>query len=337
MRRSTAAAFTALALGIAVASCGEDEPQRVASDRPATSQGTAPSTDEAPVETTAQVPVAALEFPRFEPAPEEKYPNAKQLAARVAQAATTYARGSTPRQVAEGIGASAIGVDALADVIAPLVDREARSGGEVVYPQLSGVTPTSLGTMVVVRQTKEWADGRRQSITRVLDIRLRRAGGPWTLDQVASVGGRERERPGNLGPQAQRVLEHPSITLSDSARWDIYSGRVDEQLLRTLADGADVRPISVGILISGHPENVWATPRRSAHSAGFAADIYAVGGQLVVRQQQVGSSAYRLTQDFLRNGARQIGSPWAFGPGTIKDDTHLDHVHVQARAILGTG
>lgn len=59
---------------------------------------------------------------------------------------TTYARGTSPADLATAVGGST----GLADVLAPLVERDHRSGGEISYPQLSGVTPTTFGAMVVV-------------------------------------------------------------------------------------------------------------------------------------------------------------------------------------------
>jgi hypothetical protein len=309
---------------VVLAACGGDTAGPLAPDagRP-TGAKAAP----APADTG---PIA---FPAYEPAEVEKYPNAKRLAAEVARRATTYGRGSTALDVARRLEAGDADLATLARVIEPLVEPGMRSGGEVVYPQLSGVTPTSFGAMVIVRQTLEAVDGSRRSVTRVLDVRLRRSAGPWQLDTLASVGGTPRALPANLSAAARRFLDHPAITMSDSARWDVHRGEVDDALLSVLADAADTRPISVGILAAGHPRNVWMTDRRSAHSSGYAADIYAVGGRLVVRQQQVGSPAYELAKELADGGARQLGSPWTFGAGSFTDDVHADHVHVQQSAV----
>jgi hypothetical protein len=284
----------------------------------------------------AVAPTGPISYPAYQPAEVEKYPNAKRLAARVAQQVTTYARGSSALDVAAGIDDLEADPRTVARAIEPLVRQEMRSGGEVVYPQLSGVTPTTFGAMVVVRQTQEDATGKRRAVTRVLDVRLRREGGPWRLDSIVSVGGAERPRPAKLSDAAQRVLDHPGITLSDSARWDIHAGGVDDALLRVLADAADRRPFSIAVLSAGHPRNVWMTDRRSAHTSGFAADIYAVGGRLVVRQQEVGSPAHELARELAVGGARQLGSPWTFGAGSFTDDVHADHIHVQQSPVTSS-
>ena len=269
--------------------------------------------------------------PAYRADPAEPYAVAKQFAGQVAQDALTYRRGATADEVAGSLPRAAVARRDLVRVLRPLVVAGMRSGGTTIYPQLSGVTTTSLGTMVVVRQTLEDRDGRRRATTRVLDIRLRRVRKRWELDTIASAGGRPAARPASLPPEARRVLNHPNIELPDSARWDIYRGKVDRGLLSALLAAAKRQELSIAVISSGHPPNVWASSRPSAHARGFAADIYAVGGRPVVRQRKVGSPAYAVAQGFFAGGARQIGSPWSFGGGarSFTDPVHQDHIHVQ--------
>ena len=266
--------------------------------------------------------------PPYRPGRAEGYPNGKRIAAAFAQRALTYPRGSSATDVAREAGPSATGVPALAAVLAPAVEPDSESMAEVVYPQLSGVTPTTLGAMVIVRQTLEPDEGEPRSVERVVDVRLTLVGDRWMLDRIGNVGGSEVPRPDALSPAAEQVLDDPGIELSDSARWDIYRGGVDDGLLEALADAGRTHEFSVGVFSSGHPPNVWATPRRSAHSVGYAADIYEVDGRLVIDQRVVGSPAYRLAAA-LAVDATQVGSPWLFGPGTFTDDVHQDHLHIQ--------
>jgi hypothetical protein len=269
---------------------------------------------------------------RFEPDPAEPFRNGKRLAARTAARALTYPPGASGEAVARRITSSPSARRQLARVLEPAVDTGMRSRAEVVYPQLSGVTETSLGAMVVTRQRLVDTAGRRRTVTRVVDVRLRRSGGPWILDRIASVGGRPTPRPGNLSPRARQVLDDPRITLSDSARWDIYAGEVDDALLGALSRLAKRHRFSVGVLRSGHPLRVWETSRLSAHSRGLAADIYAIDGRLVLRQRASGSPAYSLAASLVAAGAAQVGSPWQFSPGgrrSFTDPVHQDHVHVQ--------
>lgn len=275
------------------------------------------------------------QFAPYEPPAEELYVNGKRLAGRVAQELATFPPGATTRELASRIVVASGGQAALERTLAPLLDPARRSAGETLYVQFSGVTATTLGAMVVVRQHLEDAAGDREEVVRVMDVRLSRTDGPWSLDTVASVGGAPVPRPAELSPAATRVLDHPDIELPDTARWDIHRG-VDDALLVALADAADRWPIAVSVLRTGHPPNVWGGDRRSAHASGYAADIYAVDGELVVRQSAEGSSAYRLTAALLDAGARQVGSPWVLPPGgrrSFSDRVHSDHIHLQQTQV----
>ena len=274
----------------------------------------------------------------YQPDSAEHFPNAKRLAAGAAQHLLTYGVGATARTVGASIAPAGQSAASLARVVAPGVSAGSSSAARIVYAQTSGVTATSFGAMVLVRQTLQDARGERRTVSRVVDVRLRRAGGPWSLDSVASIGGSPPRRPTELSPAAKSVLESRAIDLPDTARWDIYRGAVDAQLLSVLADAAQQHRFAVSVLRTGHPRNVWRTNRRSAHNSGAAADIYAVDGTLVVEQPQPGSAAYGLVRFFRRREARQIGSPWDFdgrGKATFTDAVHADHVHIQQRAVRG--
>jgi len=95
----------------------------------------------------------------------------------------------------------------------------------------------------------------------------------------------------------------------------------------------------VATLRSGHPINVFATSRRSAHTDGYAADIWKVDGASVTRQQRPGSPAYALALKLYDAGAYQLGSPWVFtGTGSsFTDAVHDDHLHLQKRQVPGRG
>ena len=270
-------------------------------------------------------------FKPYEPPAEEQYANGKRLAGRVGQRLATFGPQMSATELARSAGAAGAQAASLARIVAPLLASARRSTGEVVYVQLSGVTATTLGAMVIVRQHLEGSRGRRTLLVRVMDIRLRRTNGPWLLDRVVSVGGSPARRPASVSRAAARVLDHPNIELPDTARWDIYRGLVDEALLRALGTAADRWPIAVSVFRTGHPLRVWGTKRPSAHAAGKAADIYAIDDRLVMRQQMRGSSAQRLASAFLAAGAAQVGSPWVLAPGgrSFADRVHRDHLHVQ--------
>lgn len=314
----------AAVIGAGLAGCSADEEQR--------STGGAGTTSD-PAET---VPASPPRVRPYQPLADEEYPNGKRLAARMAQRALTYRRGSTARAIAAELESGGAEVARLARALKPAVDSDSWSAAEIVYPQLSGVTETSLGAMVVVRQRLQNADGERRTVTRVIDMRLRRSGGPWSLDAIASVGGRPVPRPANLSAAAKRVLDNPNIELPDSARWDIHRGNVDAALLEALARAAAKRKLSLAVIQSGHPHTVWATSRPSAHSAGAAADIFAVAGRPVIAQREPGSEAFALAEELVASGAYQLGSPWVLGTGgaqSFTDAVHQDHIHLQQSPV----
>ena len=311
-------------IAIAAYGCGGSSSPPEPPDRPDPPAGTA---------TPAAVDPSP-EFAPYEPPPGEEYPNGKRIAGRIAQRLLTYDTGASPEQVARALSRDGR-PRVRAASLAAAVNQDMQSVGRVMYVQLSGVTPTTLGTMVLARQHLQDSTGRRRTVTRVLDVRLRREGGPWSLDTVASVGGSPVPRPRGLSAPATRVLDHRRIFLPDTARWDIHRRAVDDALLQALADAAERRPISVTVLRTGHPANVWGTERRSAHRDGLAADLYAVGGLRVIRQRTAGSDARQLAAALLAGGATQVGSPWVLSPGaprSFTDAVHQDHLHLQQSA-----
>jgi len=263
----------------------------------------------------------------------EDQAEAKELAARIAQTALRYPRGSSALEVAERVAGPGAPAKALAPTISAAVRPQWRSWARVVYPQLSGLGIDTVGTMVVVDQTVESPAGDRTTFRRVLDIRLRRAGEGYALDLLGSIGGDPVQRPADLSPAASRIVDDPRITLSDSARWDIYRGKVDDGLIEAILAIAERHTVAIGPLVSGHPLNVWETARVSAHSQGLAADIYAVDGELVAEQRSSSATAAnQIAAGFLEGGAVQVGSPLLVaeaGVRSLTDGVHQDHVHVQ--------
>lgn len=261
------------------------------------------------------------------------YTNAKTLSGRIAERLTTYAPGTSVQTLTARLPASVRGTRGLRQRLGPLADAASGSRGKVVYPQLGGVTPTAASVMVVVRQRRLRPGGTETTETRTIDVRLRRAGGPWRVADVASVGGRPVARPESLSTAARAVLDNDRIELPDSARWDIHRGGVDERLLRRMNKMAERVPYAVAVLDTGHPMSVFETDRRSAHSSGYAVDVWKVGGRRVVRQRRPGSPAFVLARSLLAGGATQLGSPWALGKGSFTDVVHQDHLHLQQTPV----
>jgi hypothetical protein len=178
--------------------------------------------------------------------------------------------------------------------------------------------------MVVVRQEIGIA-----AETRTLDVRLARAGGAWAFEQLASAGGEPIPRPSRLAPEAVRVLDDSRIELPDSARWDIYRGRVAPALLRVMAELAQRTPFGVTVLSGGHPHNVFGTGRQSNHTRGRAVDIYRLGRPHVVDDRAPNSATNQLARWLqARTDLSELGSPWRLGPGSFTDTVHQDHLHL---------
>ena len=268
--------------------------------------------------------------PIWRPSRDEVYPNAKRLASRVVESLTNFDAGTVAQLVADRTGRRfAVAPAELLGAARELVRPGAGSAGVVVYPQLAGVRPDSAGVMVVVDQTLD--DGTNRWVERrTVDVRLTLRGQDWALERVESAGGAAIERPENLSESALRVVEHPAIILSDSARWDIYSGAVDDGLLRMMARAADRHEIAVVTVATGHPRNVFATDITSNHTLGRAVDIFSVDGQEVVGSREKGSPAFRLARWLYDQGVPELGSPWAFdgyGGRSFTDIVHADHIH----------
>lgn len=334
-------------LGASVAACS---PRGVTSAEPTVTPSPTETDDRSsPSPTPTQQTLDPL--PPYETVEGETYPNAKRLAGRFVQALATYDEDATARAVlreaARGAAAEGFDFDAALEQSRLLFERQGRSRGEIVYPQLGGLALGSgldrCSVMVVVRQEIVDADGDSHTVTRTVDVRLINRDDQWELESLPDAGGTPVKRPKKLPRAAQRVLDNPRIQLPESARWDIHSGIIDRRLLRTMHRIADVAPYAVCTLRTGHPIHVFGTDRVSGHTAGRAVDIWEVGGRPVVLQQPAeDTDAYEFTQTLLLDhGVPELGSPWDLdGPPvagqarpSFTDAVHADHIHVAFRAV----
>jgi hypothetical protein len=292
----------------------------------------APSTSTSnPGPVTSGIAPAGDPPPVFEPARGEVQVQAKRVAGRAVQQLATYGPGTSHGSVAANLLGPGRNPETLVEAADPLFVPGATSVGEVVYGQLGGLTASAAAVMVVLRQTVSTVSGQNTVTTRTLDVRLRRAGRRWILDQLASAGGRPVPQPANLPQAARAVLDDRRIQLPDSARWDIHRGLVDQRLLQLMPAMAKHHPYAVTVLVTGHPRNVFGTNRRSNHNAGRAVDLYAVAGDPVVGQRNRGSAAYQLTAWLDQAGPTELGSPWRFAGGGARSFTntvHQDHIHI---------
>jgi hypothetical protein len=297
------------------------------------------TSDDPPAEATTEVPVGADHSPAypdpFEPAPNEPQAEAKRLGALVAYVITNYEADSS----LAGLLATLPVDPALADSLALQVQAVHHPGmwsrGTVEYAQLGGHLDGRISIMVVVRQDLgvEGAGDPERTETRTMDVRLVRGeSGTWEFEAIDSAGGQPVERPEDLSPLAAAVVDDPRIDLPDSAIWDIYTGHTDQPLLQLMLDLAERTPYTAAVLHTGHPLNVFGTPRLSNHTVGRAIDIYAVGPELVVDSHDVTSSLYAVSEWVVsRTDIREFGSPWLFDDAvahSFTNQVHHDHIHI---------
>lgn len=237
---------------------------------------------------------------------------------------------------------SGFSADRAAAVTRPIFS-DALSRGEIVYPQLGGLAPISpaarsASVMVIVRQQLTSSSGRSRDEVRVCDVRLAVQDGQWRVVELASVGGEPVDRPDGLDPRAVRVLDDARIELPDSARWDVHAGRISLDMLDILAAAAEQAPVSVTVLRSGHPRNVFGSARVSDHTQGRAVDLWRIDGQPVVSTGAgAGPAGQLLRASFADERLAQAGSPVGSdldGPGrrrSFVNLVHQDHLHLAAR------
>jgi hypothetical protein len=222
-----------------------------------------------------------------------------------------------------------------ADQAGPLLNPAGAQTGEVIYPQLCGLTEAISCVIAAVRTHQLDDGGEVVSVSRTIDLRLGRKGAAWQVTSIGFNGGRpptagsDRAAASTL---ARDVLANPRITMPDSARHEVRSGAVDARVLRLLLDLGRRWPVSVSVFKAGHPNNVFGTDRVSNHTRGRAVDLWAVGGQAVAAQRgNPASPARALMIQGLRAGAPEVGGPWVVSAGgrtSYTNTTHLDHIHL---------
>jgi hypothetical protein len=315
--------LTALAVvaGLVTASCSSD-------DAASTPNATAVTTDPSQTTSTTQRPLP--EPARYQPVAGEPVPDAKQLAADTLQRIGTYPDGGGTPDAARQRLAELAASPSVADQAGPLLAPGASSSVEIVYPQLGGLSETEASVMVVFRH-RLLADGARERVvTRTADVRLTAGPGGWSVTQLASTGG-DAVEPAALSPAAEAVLASDAIDLPDSARWDIEAGRVEDRVLQLLVDLAADHTLSVTVLSTGHPTNVFETETVSNHTRGRGVDIWAVDGQPVISQRDPAGPLRALVADLLARGVTELGSPVdvdGAGGASFANTVHQDHLHL---------
>lgn len=297
---------------------------------------TAGESGQAPVASTdgpPSVPVTSARLEaasRYQPLPGEPAPEAKQAAADAVQALTTFEAGPDPalevRTALTGLGAPA----ELVGQAAPLLVVGASSAGDILYPQLGGLTAASASVMVVVRQ-RLLAGGVGRAVVRTLDVRLARRAEAWVVTGVESAGGVPPDPAPPPSAVAAPVLANDNVGLTDTARWDILAGGVDDRVLSVLARLGMEHRLDVTVLATGHPHEVFGSSHVSNHTEGRAVDIWALDGRPVLEQRDPAGPLAALARSLLAEGVTELGGPWDLdGPGgaSFTNTVHQDHLHV---------
>lgn len=278
--------------------------------------------------TTTTTAVPRLDAPApYVPIAGEPVPELKVMATEFLQTVGTYEEGGGN---AEALATRLAGMPAdPAAGVDRLLVATAASAIEIVYPQLGGLTEDAASIMVVFTW-RLLEDDRETSVVRTADVRLRREAGAWRVTGVASLGGEPTGSP-EITPLAQAVLANDRLDLPDSARWDIQSGRIGDEILQVLQDLSQQHTLRVAVLASGHPHNVFESEYVSNHTEGRGVDIWAIDDTPVVSLRDPDGPLPALVQDLVAQGVTEVGSPFDVdGPGgaSFTNTVHQDHLHV---------
>jgi len=203
---------------------------------------------------------------------------------------------------------------------------------QVTYPQYGGLSRDlrSASVMVVAtqtfRETSRSAPRRRQFI---VDVRLERTASAWHATKAIVPGRAGGASSTTIDPR--RILANQNLILPDPARADVVAFTIDDRVLTMLEGLSKQWRLTVQVLKSGHPRNVFATDRVSNHTLGRAVDIWAIDGKPVIDQKA--SSWRAVMREAARLGANEIGGPADLDTVAgrrpyFTNNVHQDHIHL---------
>lgn len=295
-----------------------------------TAAGAAAASTSAP----ASAPSAKLPAPApWRPGPGEIEPAVKLAAVRLVEALGTWPSGrGGPRNAAAR--AAALGISGplagrLAAQAGPLTPVADQAVVRVIDAQYGGIMPDTASVLIPYTQYTRTGSAVHEGGT-TIDVRLERTGAGWAV--TALRPGRPGPPAVPLGDSARAVLAQPRLELPPAAAADIRSGAVHEGVLRAMLRLADSYRVSVSVVRSGHPANVFGTARPSDHPAGRAFDVWRIDGRPVV-DPATPEPGQRVHAGGRRRGlVQRRRSRTAFGGNGVNqffsDATHHDHVHI---------
>ncbi|WP_327065441.1 hypothetical protein OG500_06580 [Kitasatospora sp. NBC_01250] len=296
-----------------------------------TASGAAPG---APTSRASGTAAAGLPATRpWVPGPGEIQPDVKLRAVQLVEALGSWPSGGSGTAAAQARVTALGGLDpALADQAGPLLPSADRAALQVIDAQYGGILADSASVLVVCDQ---WtgAAGSPSAVARggtTVDVRLSAAAPRWTVTALHPAA------PGpvaaTVSAAAGRVLANSRIELPPAALADVRSGAVHDSVLEAMLTLARTYTMSVSVVRSGHPLDVFGTDRPSDHPLGRAFDVWRINGLTVVDP----GTPHDLVDGFMRAaaaaGSYNVGGPRQLsGGGTpnqfFTDDTHHDHVH----------
>ncbi|MET8627054.1 hypothetical protein ABZW30_25375 [Kitasatospora sp. NPDC004669] len=267
--------------------------------------------------------------PLWQPGPGEIQPDVKRRAVELVAALGAWPPGGRGAEAARA-RVAALGLPpGLADQAGPLAPAAAEATLEVIDAQYGGILADSASVLVVCRQWTRASDGSVTEGGTTVDVRLSRAESRWAV--TALYPGKPGPATASPAPTVARVLAEPRIELPPAAAADLRSGAVHDSALEAMLRLAGPYTLSVSVVRSGHPLDVFGTTRPSDHPLGRAFDVWRIDGRAVVDP----ATSRQLVESFMRDaaaaGSYNVGGPVAIaGAGNqfFTDDTHHDHVHV---------
>jgi hypothetical protein len=220
----------------------------------------------------------------------------------------------------------------LADQAGPLVSTADEAALQVVDAQYGGILADSASVLVVCDQWTRAAGSGGPPVQggTTVDVRLSAATPRWTVTALYPAA------PGPaaaaVSAAATQVLANSRIELPPAAMADVRSGSVHDSVLQAMLTLARTYTMSVSVVRSGHPLDVFGTDRPSDHPLGRAFDVWRINGRTVVDP----TTPHDLVDGFMRAaaaaGSYNVGGLRQLSGGRtpnqfFSDDTHHDHVH----------
>jgi hypothetical protein len=201
--------------------------------------------------------------------------------------------------------------------VAYVVAHAGGPGLTVFDAQYGGLLDTSASALVVTSAG-------------TFDVRLVQAAPRWRVTEIHPS--QPGPAIGALSGSATRLLADARVILPPAALADVKSGLVHDTVLEALRALSQDHELTVSVMRSGHPLDVFGTTRPSDHPPGRAVDVWRIDGHPVVDPATPAALVDGVMRRAAALGAYNIGGPRQLsGPQFFSDRTHHDHVHLGFR------